>query len=543
MKHDNPPRIRRLSDHLANRIAAGEVIERPASVVKELVENSLDAGARHIRIDVEQSGRRLIRVRDDGCGIHCEDLSLALDRHATSKLHDDHDLISIDSLGFRGEALPSIGAVARLLLQSRTEDSEHGWQLSCQGSDVSNSIQPVAHDIGTTVDVRDLFFNTPARRRFLRTDKTELLHIREQLENLSLARFDVAFNVRHNQREFIRLSAAMDQYAEEQRIIRILGKAFMDEAVYIEFSASGLQLRGWLSNPASARSSSTRQYLFVNGRAVRDRMINHAIRQVYEQSGFNGIHPAYVLYLDLEHDLVDVNVHPAKHEVRFRNNRLVHDFFTSRLRKALQGGAGSVADRYQRPAAEEQTVQERQPVYGAPGLAEHALRYLTRINNRYLVAEDPNGLLLVDVSRLLRCRLITEMSQQLQKNGEVVSKPLLIPVVVNIPEPRVELVLLQHERLQQMGMNIDQAGPGQIALRSLPDVMAGIDAEKLLQALVTIIESGHLPELDQLVSVLPVDSYRAQRPEELLSWIEQYPDSQAVRHITVSDLDNLFRIR
>jgi DNA mismatch repair protein MutL len=541
MKHASPSRIKRLSDHLANRIAAGEVIERPASVVKELVENSLDAGARHIRIDVEQSGRRLIRVRDDGCGIHREDLALALDRHATSKLHEDHDLISIDSLGFRGEALPSIGAVSRLLMQSRTDDSEHGWQIACQGSEVSNDGQPVAHDIGTTVDVRDLFFNTPARRRFLRTDKTELLHIREQLENLCLARFEVAFDVRHNQREFMRLPAAMDQYGEEQRIVRVLGKTFMDEALYVELSASGLQLRGWLSHPRSARSSSARQHLFVNGRAVRDRMINHALRQVYEQAGFSGSHPAYVLYLAMEHELVDVNVHPAKHEVRFRDNRLVHDFFTSRLRHALQGGTGLVPDNYQRSTTDNYMILERQQDYSVPAQTETKLRYLSCINNRYVIAEDASGLILIDAVSLLRDRITGEMTQQLQDNGTVLSKPLLIPVVLNIPESQLQSILIQDSHLQTMGLNIGQIGPGQLVLRSLPDAMIGIDAGKLLQALVAIMAAGEQPEPEQLVSAIPADAFRMQQPGNLLSWVAEHLDSTAVRRLTAQDLDDLLR--
>ncbi|OFE13712.1 DNA mismatch repair protein MutL [Pseudohongiella acticola] len=330
-------RIALLSQRLANQIAAGEVVERPASVVKELLENSVDAGAVRIDVEVEQGGSKLIRIRDDGQGINKEDLALALSRHATSKIADLDDLENIASLGFRGEALASISSVSRLLLASRSADAvdSGGWQVEAAGQEMTPTLAPAAHPQGTTVEVRDLFFNTPARKKFLRTENTEFGRIDEVVKRLALSRFELGFSLRHNQRTVHQLQPAQSIQEKQRRIGLVCGPAFLEHAVYIDIEASGLRLWGWVCLPTFSRSQPDLQYFYVNGRVIRDKLVSHAVKQAYRDVLFHGRHPAFVLYLELQPALVDVNVHPTKHEVRFRDQRLVHDFLFRSLHKAL----------------------------------------------------------------------------------------------------------------------------------------------------------------------------------------------------------------
>ncbi|MCU1723569.1 DNA mismatch repair endonuclease MutL [Pseudomonas sp. 5P_5.1_Bac1] len=328
-------RIELLSPRLANQIAAGEVVERPASVIKELLENSLDSGARRIDVEVEQGGVKLLRVRDDGSGIASDDLPLALARHATSKIRDLEDLERVMSLGFRGEALASISSVARLTLTSRTRDAEQAWQVETEGRDMAPRVQPAAHPVGTSVEVRDLFFNTPARRKFLKTEKTEFDHLQEVIRRLALARFDVGFHLRHNGKSILSLHEAPDDIAKARRVGAICGPGFLEQALPIEIDRNGLRLWGWVGLPTFSRSQADLQYFFVNGRAVRDKLVAHAVRQAYRDVLFNGRHPTFVLFLELDPTGVDVNVHPTKHEVRFRDGRMVHDFLYGTLHRAL----------------------------------------------------------------------------------------------------------------------------------------------------------------------------------------------------------------
>ncbi|WP_404363927.1 DNA mismatch repair endonuclease MutL [Marinobacter sp.] len=329
------PSIKLLSPRLANQIAAGEVVERPASVVKELVENALDAGARRVDVDIEQGGAKLIRVRDDGGGIDEADLPLALSRHATSKIVSLDDLEAVASLGFRGEALASISSVSRLALTSRTADREAASRVEVEGRDMDSKVSPAAHPVGTTVEVRDLFFNTPARRKFLRTEKTEFNHVEECLRRQALSRFDTGFNLRHNQKVVQSLRPAETPVDRERRIGSLCGQKFIDNAVVIESEATGLRLWGWVALPTFSRSQADLQYFFVNGRVIRDRLVAHAVRQAYRDVLYNNRHPAFVLYLEVDPSSVDVNVHPTKHEVRFRDGRLVHDFIFRTLHRAL----------------------------------------------------------------------------------------------------------------------------------------------------------------------------------------------------------------
>ncbi|WP_327439512.1 DNA mismatch repair endonuclease MutL [Pseudomonas donghuensis] len=328
-------RIELLSPRLANQIAAGEVVERPASVIKELLENSLDSGAKRIDVEVEQGGVKLLRVRDDGGGIAADDLPLALARHATSKIRDLEDLERVMSLGFRGEALASISSVARLTLTSRTRDAEQAWQVETEGRDMAPRVQPAAHPVGTSVEVRDLFFNTPARRKFLKTEKTEFDHLQEVIRRLALARFDVGFHLRHNGKSILSLHEAHDDTARARRVAAICGPGFLEQALPIEVERNGLHLWGWVGLPTFSRSQADLQYFFVNGRAVRDKLVAHAVRQAYRDVLFNGRHPTFVLFFEVDPTGVDVNVHPTKHEVRFRDGRMVHDFLYGTLHRAL----------------------------------------------------------------------------------------------------------------------------------------------------------------------------------------------------------------
>ncbi|WP_336332955.1 DNA mismatch repair endonuclease MutL [Pseudomonas putida] len=328
-------RIELLSPRLANQIAAGEVVERPASVAKELLENSLDSGARRIDVEVEQGGVKLLKVRDDGSGISADDLPLALARHATSKIRELEDLEGVLSLGFRGEALASISSVARLTLTSRTASASEAWQVETEGRDMTPRVQPAAHPVGTSVEVRDLFFNTPARRKFLKAEKTEFDHLQEVIRRLALARFDVGFHLRHNGKSILSLHEAHDETARARRVGAICGPGFLEQALPIDVERNGLRLWGWVGLPTFSRSQADLQYFFVNGRAVRDKLVAHAVRQAYRDVLFNGRHPTFVLFLELEPNGVDVNVHPTKHEVRFREGRSVHDFLYGTLHRAL----------------------------------------------------------------------------------------------------------------------------------------------------------------------------------------------------------------
>lgn len=346
-------RIQLLSPRLANQIAAGEVVERPASVIKELLENALDAGAGRVDIEVEQGGVKLLRVRDDGDGIVQDDLPLALSRHATSKIRDLDDLEKVITLGFRGEALASVSSVSRLTLTSCAKGVDQAWAVETEGRDMAPRMQPAAHPQGTTVEVRDLFFNTPARRKFLRTEKTEFGHLEEVVKRLALSRFDVAFTLRHNGRTVFSLRPAHGEMEARRRVANVCGPAFVEQSLSIDSERSGLRLWGWVGLPTFSRSQADLQYFFVNGRMIKDKLVVHAVRQAYRDVLFHGRHPTFVLFLEVDPAVVDVNVHPTKHEVRFRDGRMVHDFLFSTLHRAL-------AD--QRPGDQPDAQEFAQPV-------------------------------------------------------------------------------------------------------------------------------------------------------------------------------------
>ncbi len=334
--------IQLLPDHLINQIAAGEVVDRPSSVVKELVENSLDAGASRIRVQLEQGGKRAIRVTDDGLGMDREELAMALQRHATSKIASLEDLERVATMGFRGEALPSIASVARLDLSSRHGSGDHGWSVKVRRGEISGP-EPDPIGAGTRVEVEDLFYNVPARRKFLRADSTEFSHVDLLLRRFALARFDVGFELEHNGKTISALPPAPEEAGQKGRLQRVMGKEFLDHVVRIDEERGEIALEGWVAEPRYNRAQADRQFFFVNGRAVRDRVIAHAVRSAFQDVLYHGRHPAFVLYLRVPPEAVDVNVHPQKHEVRFRDARAVHDFLFSALRRALADtGSGAM---------------------------------------------------------------------------------------------------------------------------------------------------------------------------------------------------------
>ncbi len=355
--------IKQLPPHLVNQIAAGEVVERPASVVKELLENAIDAGAKKIEIDIELGGIKRIRIRDDGKGIPKAELSLALSRHATSKIASLDDLEHVASLGFRGEALPSIASVSRMTVSSRTEDEEQGWQLQDDGQEDFSEPEPVAHAKGTTIDVHDLFYNVPARRKFLKTEKTEFKHLQDVVKKISLSNFQIGITLRNGQNNSLVLQAALDRSGADRRVSEICGPAFMQESLYLDYEAAGLKLWGWVGLPTFSRSQADLQYFYVNGRIIRDRVVTHAVRQAYSDVLYHGRHPAYVLFLEMPPEKVDVNAHPTKHEVRFRDARLVHDFLYRTLHKALADVRPNVAQDLPDIPSQKPDLNEQQKLY------------------------------------------------------------------------------------------------------------------------------------------------------------------------------------
>ena len=471
--------IQQLPDHLINQIAAGEVVERPASVVKELVENSLDAGAQAVQIDIVAGGQKLIRIRDDGKGINKTELGLALSRHATSKISSLDDLEAVASLGFRGEALPSIASVARLTLCSRSLDDDTAWQVEADGGNVSEPA-PAAHPQGTTVEVHDLFYNTPARRRFLRTERTEFGHIEKWIRRLALSRPEFAFTLTHNQRSVLQLSAAKDEDAERQRVAKICGDAFADQCVLIEREVEGIALSGWIALPTFNRSQPDLQYWFVNGRSISDKTLAHAVRHAYRDVLFHGRYPAYVLNLTMDPKGVDANAHPAKHEVRFRDGRRVHGVVSQTVEAALRDtrpgghdvtpipmtrdsvfdqGSMSLPHSPSRSAVRE-TLATYRSMATAPSLAdvpEQATEVpplgfaVAQLAGVYILAENRDGLVVVDMHAAHE-RITYEKLKQSFDDRNLVRQPLLVPETIAVAENEANLVEHSGEALERLGL-------------------------------------------------------------------------------------------
>ena len=567
-------RINSLSKRLANQIAAGEVVERPASVIKELLENSLDAGATRLQIDVEQGGVKLMRVKDNGCGIHKDDLALALSRHATSKIIELTDLENITSLGFRGEALASISSVSRfhIISNSSEESGSSGWKVEVEGQEVEVSVSPAAHPQGTSAEVRDLFFNVPARKKFLKTEKTEFTRIDEVIKRIALSRFDVQFNLKHNQRTIHQLLPAISEQERQRRVSLVCGPVFVDNSVYIDVERSGLRLWGWVSLPTFSRSQSDLQYFYVNGRTIRDKLVTHAVKQAYRDVLFHGRHPAYMLYLELAPSSVDVNVHPTKHEVRFRDSRLVHDFLFSALHKALAEVTPSVqiASQHAGMAGTESKFAHDDPkVYGKqvslrlaePTTASYGAYATTNVRDHdqiqeqiaslaklnagneevpplgyaiahlhgiYILAQNKEGLIIIDMHAAHE-RIIYERMKVACKNEKLKMQPLLVPLSIAVSQSEADCAAAQKKELLGLGIELDKLTDEAIVVRQVPSILKDSDVEQMVRDVLSdVLEYGSSDRIQA-------------HQEELLSTMACHGSVRANRHLTIPEMNSLLR--
>ncbi|MFQ5643360.1 MAG: DNA mismatch repair endonuclease MutL [Thiogranum sp.] len=561
-------RIRPLETRLINQIAAGEVVERPASVLKELLENSLDAGATRIEIDIEDGGKRLIRVRDNGHGIHKDDLALALSRHATSKIASLDDLEQVVSLGFRGEALPSIASVSRLLLQSRQQEDSSGWQVRGDGSEKSAAAEPVAHPVGTTIEVRDLFFNVPARRKFLRTETTEQKHLDGVVQRIALSRPEVELLVRRKRKALHHLRPGRNEAEQLERMRTLLGESFVGQLVGLDHGAAGLRLSGWVAEPAFSRSQADMQFFFVNGRAVRDKLLAHAVRQAYQDVLYHGRHPAFVLYLEMDPTAVDVNAHPAKHEVRFRDSRLVHDFLFRTLHQVLAdvrptpdqpvalpvqasagtaAGAGYTGRQAGMPLqVSEQLTQYRQ-LHGAAGAtaAERAhfaqagsqqqaqtippLGFaLAQLKGIYILAENERGLVLVDMHAAHERISYEHLKRSYQEDG-IRSQPLLVPLAIAVSRSEADEAEQRQDWFAALGFELDRQGPEQLLVRRVPTLLSDVDIEVLVRDVLSDCRTyGRSQRIEEAVNAL-------------LSSMACHGSVRANRRLTLEEMNALLR--
>lgn len=573
--------IQLLDPRLANQIAAGEVVERPASVVKELLENALDAGADQIQVDAEQGGVKLIRVRDNGSGIGRDDLPLALSRHATSKIRTLEDLEAIGSLGFRGEALAAISSVSRLTLTSNVADSAEGWQVFVEGRDMAPQIQPAAHPRGTSVEMRDLFFNTPARRRFLRAEKTEFNHLEEVFRRIALSEFATAFRLVHNQKVVHQLPAATTDAHRAQRVARLCGSAFIEQSIAVDIEHGGLRLHGWLGLPTFSRAQPDLQYFFVNGRVIRDRVVSHAVRQAYQDVLYHGRHPAYVLYFELDPAQVDVNVHPTKHEVRFREQRMVHDFLYRSLHRAIaEVRPGSETRPAQALPSQESVVaeslvsmpsQQSGLALGVPSAASFsapftssaserseqlAVRYgelvrprvgedapafaaasdeapplgfaLAQLHGIYILAENADGLVLVDMHAAHE-RITYERLKSAWAEDKVRSQPLLVPLSVAVSSREADYAEQSPQVFERLGFVIERAGPESLVVREVPALLRDANHEALVRDVLSdLVAHGSSARIEAVL-------------DELLATMACHGSVRANRRLTVAEMNALLR--
>jgi len=528
-----PKRIHQMPHQLINQIAAGEVVERPSSVIKELLENSLDANADKIEVDVEQGGIKLIRISDNGTGIHKDDMALALSRHATSKIRSLDDLEHVNSLGFRGEAVPSIASISRLLITSATEGQD-GWQVIGDGSEKEIEQKPAAHKQGTTIEVRDLFFNVPARRKFLKTEKTEFKHLDDVIKRIALSRFDISLSLSHNRKQIRQFRAATDQAGQERRVAEICGKSFIEQSVYIEHEApginGGLKIWGWIALPTFSRSQADLQYFYVNGRMVKDRVVTHAVRQAYQDVLYHGRHPAYILFFELDPVLVDVNAHPTKSEVRFRESRTVHDFLYRSIHDAIakikpensdlgstfsQPGfnanspsaftqseptgnmgfsGGYTPQQSNMSLAVEEQIAAYSQLASTQARAEISVQESTEEGNAYpplgfakaqihgifILAENRDGLVIVDMHAAHE-RITYERLKQAYDGEGISSQPLLVPIDIEVSEKEADFVEAELPFFKEIGLEVDRSGPQTVRIRQIPVLLNKTNAEALLR--------------------------------------------------------------
>ena len=562
--------IQILSTQLANQIAAGEVVERPASVVKELCENSLDAGATKIDVEVQQGGAKLLKVRDNGFGIPKEQLPLALSRHATSKIAQLEDLEAVSTLGFRGEALASIASVSRLSLTSNCDDG--GWMATSEGRDMAVQLKPAAHPRGTSVEVRDLFFNTPARRKFLRTDNTEYKRIDDSLKKLALSHMGVSFSLKHNNKVQFSLRAAVGQLEQEKRVADLCGSTFMQQALFLDDNRSGLRLWGWIGLPTFSRSQGDLQYFFVNGRSIKDKVVSHAVRQAYQDVLYHGRHPAYVLFLEIAPTDVDVNVHPTKHEVRFRDSGSVHTFVSSTLVKALASdrpqdhlqqhqstnpsGGENQSDAmdqsslqlanyanvdYSRPWHRPESQAVRVPIGQYQSLYDTSQSEaddttevpplgfaIAQLKGIFILAENAQGLIIVDMHAAHE-RITYERMKSAYDDQGLVSQPLLVPENLVVSQREATVVEENPSVFEQLGFSVQRAGQESLIVREIPAILRGSQVEGLLRDVLSdLLEHGSSVRIREHIN-------------EILSTMACHGSVRANRKLTIPEMNALLR--
>lgn len=580
--------ISQLPSHLADQIAAGEVVERPASVVKELLENALDSGATQVDIVIEQGGEKLIQVTDNGSGIPQLELSLAVSRHATSKIQSVDDLSAVKTLGFRGEALASISSVSRFQIVSKSEESGAAWQLSAEGEGNWSDLSPVAGTLGTQVRVEDLFFNTPARKRFLRSAQTEFSHIDQLVKRVMLSRPEIGFKLTHNAKVVRQVLPVVDEATQQKRLSQLMGQPFVAQSLRVEFESQEIKLSGWVGLPTFNRSQTDMQYLFVNGRIVRDRLLSYAVKQAYADVLYHGRHPAYLLFLEIPHDLVDVNVHPAKYEVRFANGRWVYDFLRRSVRDAVgrplnaeQGSGRSFGDfssssaatgangfqnpvawqdrgagmqsamQFQSPAVntDRSALDARLLQYGAEsfaeksGVSEAGASYdgqsgsvqfnklgfaKMQLHGVFILAENQQGLVLVDMHAAHE-RVVYERLKKQWQEQRLISQPLLVPMVLALESSQVEVWQAFSKWFDKLGFEIEQMGPEQLKVTALPALLSKSDVAGLVNdMLADLAVAGQTQQVEEHINAM-------------LSTMACHGSVRANRQLTIEEMNALLR--
>jgi len=586
MSNSSANRIHALDPRLINQIAAGEIIERPASILKELLENALDAGASSIEIEVENAGVKRLKISDNGHGILKQDLAMALSRHATSKIENLTDLEQIATLGFRGEALPSIASVTRMTIQSREKNAEQAWKVSSDGNNQTTQPSPIAHPVGTTIETRDLFYNTPARRKFLRTDNTEFKHLDQVVRRMALSRFDVAFKLSHNGRVVLHLPAVPAD--DSRRLKMVCGDNVPDNSLYFDEQREDLRLSGWAGLPSFSRSQADMQYFFLNGRLIRDKTIVHAIRLGYQDVLFHGRHPVYVLYLEMDPAGVDVNVHPTKHEVRFRDSRSVHGFIFRTLQRELAVSAGDAsslqvdaehgvaAPRPVNPNSGSTQITQQDPIRykdnayqsgeritanqvrdqisGYRQITDSAFRAdplavpldvnqnssadvdevpplgyaLAQLKGVYILAENVEGLILVDMHAAHE-RITYERLKSAMDASTIAQQPLLVPVTIQVSETEIMAWKQQPELFDKLGLEIEQLDELVLVARSVPDILAAADVSQLIRDVLSdLVADEHSSRIEETI-------------HEILSSMACHGSVRANRLLSISEMNALLR--
>ena len=531
-------RIKKLEPFIVSQIAAGEVIERPASVLKELLENSIDAGSNRIDIFIEKGGVKSIRVQDDGDGIYCEDLELALTQHATSKIVMIEDLEGICSLGFRGEALASVASVSELELISKPKSQETAWKIS------TNQLtpMPIAHSNGTTVIVQNLFYNIPVRRKFLRSENTEFRHLEEVFKRIALSNFSVALSLTHNGKELRKLPICFNEETKNKRLSKIFGEQTVKHSIYIDVEQNNLRLYGWLELPEYAKAQAEHQYFYINNRIIKDRLINHALRQTYQNCYDLGKNPNYCLYLDLDFKSLDVNVHPTKHEVRFHNARVIHAFISKVIDNTLNQYNKTINTcMFEKHVGKKNILAQAQEI-----------DILTVINNKLILAKDNIDFILVDIVAAERKIIYHKFMQLFLDYKDIPAKPLLIPRIIKLDD---HCDIMEHEQLFiTLGFQLDQSGIDELLLRDVPQILSSINInyEKLINALLKLFNKIAKPKfintdimtcLELIISCVETpEVFSDQLALQLMQKLQQLPKmsnykfKSAYRRFQLSDL-------